>query len=51
MINQIRNTTTIELFDFLKLRNQKKPITKQAISKAREHLSPDVFIKIKRDIC
>jgi len=46
MINQISKTTTIELFDFFKLRNQKKPITKQAISKAREHLSPDVFIKL-----
>ncbi len=51
MINRVSETTSIELFDFFKLRNQKKPIIKQAISKAREHLSPDVFIKLKRDIC
>ena len=46
MINRISKTTSIELFNFFRLRNPEKLITKQALSKARENLSPDVFIKL-----
>jgi hypothetical protein len=47
MINRVSKTTSIELFDFFNHRNPEKQTTKQALSKAREHLSPDVFIKLK----
>jgi len=46
MINRVSKTTSIELFNFFSHRNPEKLITKQAFSKAREHLSPDVFIKL-----
>ena len=46
MINRVSKTTSVELFDFFNHRNPEKQITKQALSKAREHLSPDVFIKL-----
>ncbi len=46
MINRVSKTTSIELFNFFSHRNPEKQITKQALSKAREHLSPDVFIKL-----
>ena len=46
MINRVSKTTSIELFNFFSHRNPEKLITKQALSKAREHLSPDVFIKL-----
>ena len=46
MINRISKTTTVELFNYFKLRFQKKAITKQALSKAKEHLNPEVFRKL-----
>ena len=46
MINRVSKTTSVELFNFFNHRSPNKLITKQALSKAREHLSPDVFIKL-----